>query len=141
MAWSTIDDWVGTFLIVVLALVQVVCFAWIFGIERGLRELKLGAHLPIPRALGFILKYLTPVYLIVMIGFFCVQALPGWIDSAASQPVARLALGLIALTIAILVVMTAIGVRRWRALGLDVDGDRPPDDESVPVPALRGTVR
>ncbi|HUG52885.1 MAG TPA: sodium-dependent transporter, partial [Vicinamibacteria bacterium] len=28
---STIDDWVGTFLIFVLAMVQIICFSWIFG--------------------------------------------------------------------------------------------------------------
>ena len=34
--WATIDDWVGTFLIFVLAMVQIICFSWVFGIERGL---------------------------------------------------------------------------------------------------------
>ena len=40
-----------------------------------------------------------------------------------------LILSMLALT---LVVIT-LGARRWRALGLDLDGTRPPDDESAAV--------
>jgi hypothetical protein len=35
--WSTIDDWVGTFLIFVLAMVQIILFSWVFGVDRGMR--------------------------------------------------------------------------------------------------------
>ncbi len=39
--WSTIDDWVGTFLIFVLAMIQIIAFSWVFGIEKGVEG---GAH-------------------------------------------------------------------------------------------------
>src|SRR3990170_1218432 len=34
--WSTVDDWVGTFLIFTLAMIQIVLFSWVFGRERSL---------------------------------------------------------------------------------------------------------
>ena len=49
--WGTIDDWVGTFLIFVLAMVQIICFGWVFGIDRGWKEAHLGAQHPHPRFL------------------------------------------------------------------------------------------
>jgi hypothetical protein len=33
---------VGTYLIFVLAMVQIICFAWVFGIDRGWRALHQG---------------------------------------------------------------------------------------------------
>jgi hypothetical protein len=45
-----------------------------------------------------------------------------------------MALGLIGLTILFLVVCTRIGEKRWRAMGLDLDGKLPPDDELTGQP-------
>jgi hypothetical protein len=42
--------------------------------------------------------------------------------------VARNSVLLVAGVIAVLVVMTAIGAKRWRAMGMDVDGERDPED-------------
>ncbi len=136
VAMGTIDDWVGTFLIVVLAAVQVICFGWVFGIDRGMKEAHEGAHIRIHGVFRFVIKYIAPAYLLIAIGSFCTNALPGWIASAGENPVVRNTLILIGLVIAGLVVLTWIGERRWRAAGLDLDGRRPPDDEA---PAARTT--
>jgi SNF family Na+-dependent transporter len=125
---STIDDWVGTFLIVVLALVQAICFGWVLGIDRGMQEAHHGAQLRIPKVFWFILKYVSPAFLLVMIGNFCWKVLPGWIQALGSNPAARNAVLFIGLVIALLIVMTAVGEKRWRAAGLDVDGREPPKD-------------
>jgi len=56
---TAIDDWVGTFLIFVLAMVQIICFSWVFGIDRGWREMHQGAHVRVPPVYRFIMKYVT----------------------------------------------------------------------------------
>lgn len=127
-AMSTIDDWVGTFLIVVLALIQVICFGWLFGIERGMKEAHEGSRMRIPKVFQFVIKFIAPAYLIVAIGIFCKDALPDWIAAAGESPVVRNTLILVGLVIAGLVTLTWIGERRWRAAGMDLDGTRPPDD-------------
>ena len=38
---------------------------------------------------------------------------------------------LILLVVVGLVTLTAVGTRRWRAAGLDVDGDRPAEDSTT----------
>jgi uncharacterized membrane protein len=127
-ALGTIDDWVGTFLIVVLAAVQVIAFGWIFGIERGKAEAHEGAALRIPGFVWFIIKYVAPLYLLITIGRFCWLTLPGWIKGLSKDAVAFNSILLVVGVIAVLVAMTAIGTARWRAMGLDVDGERGPED-------------
>ncbi len=132
-ALGTIDDWVGTFLIVVLAAVQVICFAWVFGMKRGMEEAHAGSHIRIPDVFRFVIKWVAPAYLIYMIFTFCTDALPEWIAGLGKSDVARNTVFLILAVIVFLVTLTAIGEKRWRAAGLDLDGERPPDDERAPV--------
>jgi len=126
--WSTIDDWVGTFLIFVLAMVQIICFSWIFGIDRGLEEAHNGAQMKIPHFYRVIMKYVTPTYLVLVFAAFCYQNLPAWIRDVAAEPLKQGAMALILGTAILLVVCTRVGEKRWRAAGLDVDGTRPAED-------------
>ncbi len=128
-ALGTIDDWVGTFLIVVLAFVQVIAFGWIWGMDAGMKEAHHGSAMRIPRIFWFVIKYVAPLYLAITIGRFAWLTLPGWVEGLGKNEVARNSVLLVLATIAFLVACTAIGVRRWRAAGLDVDGDRLPDED------------
>jgi neurotransmitter:Na+ symporter, NSS family len=129
--WSTVDDWVGTFLIFILAMVQIILFAWVFGMERGWRELHDGAEIRIPAFYRFIMKYVAPAYLIAVALAFSVSNLPSWIQGVRDEPLRQGALGLVLATIVLLVICTRIGERRWRAAGLDVDGRLPADERRV----------
>jgi SNF family Na+-dependent transporter len=122
---SAIDDWVGTFLIFVLAMVQIICFSWVFGIDRGWKEAHQGAHIRIPRAYRFIMKYVSPAYLLLVFLAFSVQNLPTWVRNVANQPLQQGALALIGATTVLLLVCVRIGEKRWRAAGLDLDGRTP----------------
>ena len=126
--WSTIDDWVGTFLIFVLAMVQIICFSWVFGVRRGMEEAHHGAQMQIPKVYRFIMKYVTPTYLLVVFAAFCWQNLPAWLRSVADEPLRQGAMALILGTTVLLVICTRIGEKRWRAAGLDVDGREPAKD-------------
>src|SRR5687767_13670120 len=126
--WATIDDWVGTFLIFVLAMIQIICFSWIFGIERGWEEAHQGASIRIPFFYKFVMKYLAPAYLLIVFGAFAWTNLPSWIQGVIDEPLRQGALALIAATLVLMIVCTYIGEKRWRAAGMDVDGVNPPTD-------------
>jgi SNF family Na+-dependent transporter len=132
---GTLDAWVGTFLIFVLAMVQTISFSWVMGVERGWREAHQGAEIRIPDFFKFILKYVTPLYLIVVFVAFSIKNLPGWFRDVGTQPAAQLALGLVFAVTLGLVIVLRIGEKRWRAAGYDIDG-REPDDTLDPVPAI-----
>jgi len=68
------DYWAGTIGLVVVAIIEVIVFAWIFGIERSWTELHLGAQIQIPRIFKFILKYITPVALLAIFFGWALQA-------------------------------------------------------------------
>ena len=127
-ALSAIDDWVGTFLIVVLAAIQVICFGWVFGMDRGMKEAHEGAQMRIPGFVRFIIKYVAPLYLIIAIVMFSKDNLGVWVQRAIDNPVERNTLIMIGLVVVFLAVLTHVGTKRWRAAGLDVDGERPPQD-------------
>jgi hypothetical protein len=54
--------------------------------------------------------------------------LQAWIKAVADEPLRQGALGLIAAVTLLMVVCTYLGEKRWRAAGMDVDGDHPPTD-------------
>jgi len=136
VALDTLDFWVGTFLIFLVAGTQIICFSWVTGLERGLREAHEGAEMRIPRFIGFIMKWVSPVYLATIFGFFCWLKVPDYVrtitgnDGTPPNKVALYSWGLILATITLLIVVTKIGANRWRAAGMDLDGRRPPDDEN-----------
>ena len=128
VALDTMDFWVGTMGIFVLATVLIICFGWVFGVDKGFDEAHIGARLQIPRFFRFIIKYLSPAYLLIVVIGFCFQSLPGYVQGLAENDVARWTLGFIGLTLALLIGITRIGEKRWRAAGLDIDGRFPPND-------------
>ncbi len=65
-ALDTLDFWIGTFLIFVLATVQIIVFGWVMGIKTGLAEAARGAAFPIPAWAGFIMKYVSPAFLLAI---------------------------------------------------------------------------
>lgn len=85
-ALSTLDDWVGTLLIFVLATVQIICFGWVFGVDRGLREAHIGAELRIPAIFRVIIKYVAPLFLLIVFVAFCWNNLGGWVAGIHRRP-------------------------------------------------------
>jgi SNF family Na+-dependent transporter len=128
VALDTMDFWIGTALIFVLAAVQIIAFAWIMGVDRGFEEAHQGAQMRIPRIFRFIIKYVSPVYLIIVFVGFCIQNLPAYLTGLAENDTARWTLFFVAANFVVLVILTTFAVKRWRARGIDIDGQRPPED-------------
>lgn len=61
------DFWMGTLGVVVFALIETIIFVWIFGPDKAWEEINLGADLKIPRFFHFVLKYVTPLYLLFLL--------------------------------------------------------------------------
>lgn len=60
------DYWAGTVSLVVFALAESILFAWVFGIDKGWRELLSGSDLKVPNIYKFIIKYVTPLMLLLV---------------------------------------------------------------------------
>ncbi len=73
--WEEIDFWAGTMGLIIFAFVEVVLFLWIFGSRKAWDEMHQGADIRIPRVFYFIMKYVTPVYLLALLVLWPVQSL------------------------------------------------------------------
>lgn len=60
------DYWTGTVSLVVFALAEVILFAWIFGMDKGWNEITHASDMKVPGIYRPIIKYITPVFILVI---------------------------------------------------------------------------
>ena len=60
------DYWAGTVSLFVFAMLEAILFAWFFGADKGWKEYMKGADIGIPRIFKYVIKYVTPVVLIIV---------------------------------------------------------------------------
>ena len=104
------DFWGGTFCLVLFATVEVILFSWVFGIDKAWDELHQGSDMKVPRIYKFILKYITPAFLLtILVAWFIQDGIPVIMleaTSAENKPYAlatRVGLTLLAVLLAVLV--------------------------------------
>jgi len=68
-----LDFWGGTFCLILFATVETVVFSWVFGIDRAWDEIHHGAIMRVPKIYKFIIKYITPLFLFFILGFWLVN--------------------------------------------------------------------
>jgi len=56
-----LDFWAGSFGLLLFGFLEIVVFAWVFGMTRGWAEINHGARLRIPRIFHFVIKYVMPL--------------------------------------------------------------------------------
>lgn len=68
-----LDFWGGTMFLVLFALVEVVLFAWIYGLDKGWADMHEGAQIKVPYYYKFIIKYVSPLFIMAMLVSFFYQ--------------------------------------------------------------------
>jgi len=118
-AVNELDFWGGTFFLVVFATIETVLFVWVFGMDKAWEEIHQGADMAIPKVYKFIIKYITPLFLFIILGMWFLQE---WLPiiimknvPAADKPfIFATRLGLI-LVLVILVILVKIAWRRRKS--------------------------
>ncbi|MGH8056175.1 MAG: hypothetical protein ACREOH_02895 [Candidatus Entotheonellia bacterium] len=85
-ALDELDFWAGTFGVTLFALVETILFIWLFTPERAWQEIHRGAQARIPRLFLWVLKYVTPLYLLVLFLAWSIQESPGVLSMAGVSP-------------------------------------------------------
>ncbi len=119
LALDTLDFWVGSVMIFILAFIQSVMYGWAFGIKKGQEEAHKGAHIRIPFFVQLLLKYVVPVYLLIIFGGFVYFNLPGQIKKLADPDnvVALWSIGLILVVVVFLGLMVFLAGEKWEKEG------------------------
>jgi NSS family neurotransmitter:Na+ symporter len=114
-ALDTMDFWVGTALIFILATIQVILFGWVLGVDEGIEEAHRGASMKLPKVFGFVIKYVSPVYLLTIFVLWCNQNLPGYIENLSKGGVPLATVGIILGVLILFLVLVHIAGRNWDA--------------------------
>jgi neurotransmitter:Na+ symporter, NSS family len=77
-ALGTVDFWVGTLLLFVLATIQVIVFGWVLGVDKGFTEMHRGAEIRLPGFVKFVIKFVSPAYLLAIFIMFALINVVGY---------------------------------------------------------------
>lgn len=128
LALDTLDFWGGTMLLFVLATIQALLYGWVLGIERGEQSAHEGAKLRIPRFVQFVLKYVSPAFLLIVFAGNVVTLGPAAWKTLTGERAAAISFGFIGLVLALLTVLIYFAGRRWTAQGRPF-GSEPPSEK------------
>jgi SNF family Na+-dependent transporter len=65
-----LDYWAGTFFLVLIGFLEVIIFAWIWGIDKGWEEITRGADIKVPVLFKYVIKYITPLYILIILVYW-----------------------------------------------------------------------
>jgi hypothetical protein len=60
------DYWTGTVSLVIFATAEIILFAWIFGVDKGWKEINRGADIKVPHFYKFVIKWITPIFILTI---------------------------------------------------------------------------
>ncbi len=115
VALDVMDFWVGSAMLLVLALFEVILFGWVIGADRGLEEANRGSDIRIPRFFGFIIRYLCPAYLLFILGGFAYQDFGRQARGVARDPAALVTVLFMGAVFVLLLMLVRHASRRWEA--------------------------
>ena len=127
-ALDTMDFWVGTVCIYMMATTIIIYFGWGMGIERGWEEAHRGAEIRIPSVFKFVMRYLAPAYLLIIFALFLLFKVFGWdLQTGKFEPteyvrdlvgpnpnvVAQVTVAFLIILVAFFSILTSLAGHRW----------------------------
>ncbi len=82
-ALDEMDFWAGTFFVVIFALIEVIVFFWIFEGKKAWEEINRGGIIKAPSIFYPIIKYVTPLFLTVILIWWTFDVLPAYLKNGS----------------------------------------------------------
>lgn len=101
---DALDKYAGTVAIPILALIEVIIFVLILRVDNGIKEAEMGADMKLPRIFGFIIQYISPVFLILIIGSWFYQQYDLYFNQGEEMPPIEL-ISLVALIVVFILLL------------------------------------
>ncbi len=76
-ALDTIDYWVNNLLMVSLATITILIFGWVIGTRDGVQMANQGAAIQLPRGLSFVIRFISPLFLLCVLGSWVLEDIVG----------------------------------------------------------------
>jgi len=113
-----LDFWGGNLFLILFGTIEIILFAWVFGMDRAWVEIHHGADMRVPAFYRYVLKYVTPVFLLCIMGFWIYQE--GWDTlimkdlKPADRPYILVTRVVLLLFFAVLAVLVAMASKRYK---------------------------
>lgn len=78
-AIDEMDFWAGTFLLVVFGLIEVLIFLWALKPSLAWAEINRGGIIKLPRPFFYIIRYITPAFLAILVLWWTIMELPQYL--------------------------------------------------------------
>ena len=75
------DYWSGTIGLVLFGMLQAYIFVFVFGMKNGWREIVRGADMQLPKAFYFIMKYITPHFILLVMLSALIKPEGNWLQA------------------------------------------------------------
>ncbi len=126
LAHGVLDDldfWSGTFSLVIFGTIEAIIFGWVFGIDRAWAEIHRGADIKLPLIFRFVIKYVTPTFLIVILVTWTIQQAVPTLLMEGVPPENRIwVLGTRLFIVGFILILIILVYRAWRGRELpDID--------------------
>ena len=111
---NELDFWGGTFCLVLFATIEIILFAWVFGMEKAWQEIHHGADMRVPPVYKFIIKYVTPLFLIfILVFWFCQEWIPTLLMKNVSEGDKPFVLGTRVFLVALFIILSVLVKIAW----------------------------
>ena len=88
---STLDGYAGDLGIPLLAFAELILFIFVIKVSTGVKEGSYGANMKLPRWFGFVITYISPVFLLSILGAWCIKKfMPLIIETSAGGVLYRI---------------------------------------------------
>lgn len=112
-ALDNMDFWIGTFGIFILATIQIIIGGWVFGVDRIMNESIKGSIIKLPKFVKYVIKYISPAYLIIVFIFWLYQQLPSYVQTILTNTNARLTFLFVIMLSIFFILLISQAKRNW----------------------------
>ena len=117
-ALDTVDFWMANFFIFIFATAQAIVFGWVLGVDKGFKELERGAEMKYPPGIKFVIKYISPAFLLAVFVAWCFQELPARLKAIVTlpeegPPIVLMSVGLILMVLMFFAFVVARANEKW----------------------------
>ena len=113
VAMDTFDFWTANVFVFLAATFQIILFGWVFGIDTGMSELEKGAQIRIPWFVRYVIKYVSPLFLVTIFSLWCRLNLPDQIEKIRNDSAVQLSIGVLVLIELFFLWVVSRAIKRW----------------------------
>ena len=122
VALDTFDFWTANVFVFIGATFQIILFGWVLGIDTGMLELERGAQIRVPWFVRYVIKYVSPLFLVIVFTLWCWINLPERIAEIRCNTAVQLSIGVLVLIELFFLWVVSRAIKRWDAEEREING-------------------